>query len=374
MKAPIDVSTGAGIYKLMARRPRLPKAWEEDFAECNAFIAWADAIPDSTPRSLLPMIWPLRDRLEYQDGGGLNGYLKGFGMSKRAWKAISALSAEDTAQAYGYFRALGDSTWVSRLVGPADTLKDVGLNASLAQMFVLAEAEISLEGISAPYDADWKMMIRALCAEVEGKALADCREVVAQAIVVRDYLQGGDADISPSTTWQQMCELSQHWVETVELDEDDLPAPVQQDTAAATPGGDDVFPDPESGFLVHRLRVFEEFVRESDLMGHCIGRSTNYFNKHVNGTGAFYSFRIPGQERPVATLELGVVGEAWRVCQCRGPSNRDPGEASHTLANRLRDAHQLGLSVCSSVNYEVLDRSVGSRLPTMLDNTSSRYF
>ena len=374
MKAPVDVSSGAGIYKLMARRPRLPKAWEEDFQECNAFIAWADAIPDSTPRALLPIIWPLRDRLEYQDGGGLNGYLKGFGMTKRAWKAISALSVEDTAQAYGYFRALGDASWAARLVGPADTLKEVGVSAGLAQMFVLAEAEISLEGITPPYDADWKLMIRALCAEVDGKPLAECRDAVAQAIVVRDYLQGGDVDIGPNTTWPVMCELSQRWAETAELDEDDLPPPALQEGAAATPGGEDVFPDPQTGFLIHRLRVFEEFVRESDLMGHCIGRSTNYFNKHANGTGAFYSFRLPGQERPVATLELGVMGDSWRICQCRGPSNRDPGEASHELANRLRQAHQFGFSMDISANYEVLDRGVGSRLPTMLDNTSSRYF
>lgn len=374
MRAPVDVSNGAGVYKLMASRPRLPKAWEEDYQECTAFIAWADAIPESTPRALLPLIWPLRDRLEYQDAGGLNGYLKGFGVTKRAWKAISALGAEDTAQAYGYFRALGDSSWVSRLVGPADTLKDVGVAAGLAQMFVLAEAEISLEGVTPPYDADWKLMIRALCAEVDGKSLGDCRDAVAQAIVVRDYLQGGDVDIGPNSTWAQMCELSQRWAETAELDDDDLPAPTDRNNAAATPGGDDVFPDPQSGFLIHRLSVFEEFVRESDLMGHCIGRSPVYFNKHANGTGAFYSFRIPGQERPVATLELGVVGEGWRVCQCRGPSNRDPGEASHELANRLRQAHQFGFSVDNSANYEVLDRSVGSRLPTMLDNTSSRYF
>lgn len=375
MRAPVDVSSGAGVYKLMARRPRLPKAWEQDFAECQAFIAWADGIPESTPRALLPLIWPVRDRLDYQDAGGLNGYLKGFGITKRAWKAISSLDAEDTARAYAFFRARGDASWVSRLVVPADTLKEAAAEAGISQMVALAEAELSLEGIAPPYDQDWKLVIRALCAEVAGKPLEECEEAVAQAIVVRDYMQAGDADIGPGTTWAQMYELAQAWAETAELDEDDRPdVAAEQVGAVATPGGDDSFPDPASGFLVKRLRVFDEFVRESDLMGHCIGRSRTYYDKHAEGRGAFYSFRLPGQERPVATLELGVVGDAWRVCQCRGPSNRDPGEVAHELAGRLRQAHQHGISMDNSASYEVLDRPGGSGLPAMLDNTSSRYF
>lgn len=374
MRAPIDVSSGQGIYKLMARRPRLPKAWEDDFEECQAFVAWADAVPASTARSLLPMIWPLRARLQYQDSGGLNGFLKDFGLTKRAWKAINALTVEETAEAYAYFRERGESSWPARFVAPAETLREAAVEPSLALMFVLAEAEISLEGISAPYDADWKMLVRALSVEVAEKRIGECAELIGQAILARDYLQGGDADIGPGTGWADICGLAQRWAETAAAAEVDIGvASAVTGEAVQTPGGGDEFADPASGFIVKRLIEFPEFARESELMDHCIGRSRHYFDKHMAGRGAFYSFRLPGRERPVATLELGVFDGDWRICQCRGPSNRPPGEEADALAERLRQAHQFGHSVERSAEIEVLDE-VGRGLPSMLTGTSSRYF
>ncbi|WP_073666332.1 PcfJ domain-containing protein [Pseudomonas aeruginosa] len=366
---------GQAIFKLMSQSPRLPKPWEASYQEAQDFIAWADAIPDSTSRALLPMVWAVKDKLAYQDGGGLNGYLKERGMSKKGWKALNSLSVEQTADAFSYFRARGEQAWPLRLVRPAETARDAAVDVSAALLIVLADAEVSLEGIHAPYDEDWKLMIRALAAEVAGKALACCPAVAADAILVRDYLTGGDADISPSTSWSEMVDLAREWL--VELQHEEagyVPEPAAQvpvSRAVPTPGGEDRLLDAQTGVAVVRLLQFSEFRQESDLMNHCIGRSNHYFNKHMEGTGAFYSFREPGVERPLATLELSVSDGEWRICQCRGPFNGDPGPECHDLANRLLEAHQVGGEI-RKASYEVVAQAVGQHLE--LEQTSTRYF
>jgi hypothetical protein len=365
---------GQTLFKLMTASPRLPKPWEPAYQEAQEFIAWADALPESTSRALVPMIWAMREQLEYRDGGGLNGYLKQHGLSKKGWKAINTLSLEQTAQAYRFFQARGERGWPGRLAVPADTVREAGVEVSVPLLIVLAEAEISLEGIPAPYDEDWKMMVRSLAGEMVDKSLADCAQVSGDAILVRDYLQGGDVDITPATSWPQMVQLANEWIAAQdELVDDHEEAPSQPGLSQAvpTPGGNDVLVDAASGLQVVRLVEFPQYVQESDLMRHCIGRSRNYFNKHENGTGAFYSFRQAGEERPLATLELGQHNGEWRICQVRGPFNQDPGQACRDLADRLREAHQLGGEV-RIASYEVIAQAAGREIE--LERTSSHYF
>ena len=367
---------GQSIFKLMSGSPRLPKPWEPLYEEAQAFIAWADAIPESTSRGLLPMVWSVREKLTYQDGGGLNGYLKERGMTKKGWKALNSLSVEQTAEVFTFYRARGEQSWPARLVTPAETARDASVEVSASLLVVLAEAEISLKGIGAPYDEDWKLMIRALSREIAGKSLAECQDVAGDAILVRDFLTGGDVDIVPSTTWDDLKVQARQWTEELVLDGDDaapaaaLPAEITA-RPVMTPGGEDRLVDGQSGLVVVRLIELSDFRRESELMSHCIGHGNGYFNKHLNGTGAFYSFRREGVERPVATLELAVNDGDWRICQCRGPFNQDPGVESADLSNRLREAHQLGGEI-RKASYEVLAQVVGQTME--LDHTSSRYF
>jgi hypothetical protein len=375
MRAPDDL-TGAGIYKAMAARPRLPKPWEPDFEEAKAFMAWADAIPESTSRALLPMIWPLRDRLQFQDGGGLNGFLKERGLTKPAWKVIAGLSLAESAAAYNYYRGKGDMTWAVRLVKPAVSVKELEVEASLPLLFTMAEADISTLSVPRPYQQDWRLMLKALSDAVKDKSLSECAQISGDVIIVRDYFESGDVDVSSTTTWAEMKALADQWVinaRAEEMEYENGGAAVElANEIAASPGGADLFTDAVTGMTVHRLTAFDQFVAESDAMGHCIGRSQNYFNKHLNGTGAFYSFRLPNQARPVATLELGLTEGTWRICQVRGPSNRDPGEASQALSERMRDAHQVGGEI-RETTYELTGFAGGRPMPG-LDQTHSRYF
>jgi hypothetical protein len=250
---------------------------------------------------------------------------------------------------------------------------------TLPLLVALAEAEITFEGIPAPYDEDWKLMVRCVAREMEGKSLADCHQVAADAILVRDYLHGGDADISASTQWSNLVEVSRAWIAEQEQDEDLQVEPVERagpedhaSRVAVTPGGMDIMNDAQTGLQVVRLTQFPQFVQESDLMRHCIGRSQAYFNKHLNGTGAFYSFRQPGEERPLATLELVQFNGEWRIAQCRGPFNHDPGQGCHDMAERLREAHQLGGEI-RTASYEVFAaQPLGARME--LERTSANYF
>ncbi len=373
---------GQSLYKLLSGSPRLPKPWEDTYQNAQRFIAWADAIPESTPRSLLPMVWAVKDRLTYQDGGGLNGFLKEHGLTKKGWKALNQLSIEHVVGMYRYFASRGETAWPARLAKPIDAIRESAIEPSPALLITLADADISLEGVNPPYDEDWKLMIKALATELSDKDLSVCAQAAADAILVRDYINGGDVDITRSTTWPEMTAMARRYIEEMSLDIEDpeeqdvIEAPQNLNRVVPTPGGQDFLVDANTGLEVVRLLTHQDFIDESDQMGHCIGRwngkiQHGYFNKHVNGEGAFYSFRRPGERRPIATLELGCLDGDWRVCQVRGPSNRDPGPDANDLAARLREAHQVGGCMKEST-IEFINPIANQNYS--LERTYSRYF
>ncbi|MEK2666500.1 hypothetical protein AAAC05_35105, partial [Pseudomonas aeruginosa] len=96
------------LYKAMWSVSRTPKPWEAPHAEWESFRQFAEAIPESTQEALIPLLWHARDRLQYQDGGGLNGYLKEHGLTKAGWKRVCSLTIEETVDLYRVYQAQRD--------------------------------------------------------------------------------------------------------------------------------------------------------------------------------------------------------------------------------------------------------------------------
>lgn len=75
------------------------------------------------------------------------------------------------------------------------------------------------------------------------------------------------------------------------------------------------FDDPDSCFLV-KLVTENGYKSEGSIMHHCVG-TAGYWGRSRT---SIYSLRKPGQQQPIATIELRGSN---RIAQVRGPRNRD---------------------------------------------------
>ncbi|WP_455233612.1 PcfJ domain-containing protein [Geopseudomonas aromaticivorans] len=363
------------LFKAMWASPRLPKPWEAAYADWQEFQAWAAKIPETTPQALWPLMWPVRGEMQYQDGGGLNNLLKERGLTKKAWKAIQGLPLEDAIELFSFHRRLGLSRWVMDLPAAVDAARTSAVPVSAPLLTILMGLRLEMEGLNDPYLTDRINFVRMISRHLESEIPANLEAFRADLQQMLDFLDDEGYNFAESTTVPELKEASDAWHEEMAAEaRQGQPVAANETEAtwrvAPTPGGRNEFQDASTGLQVVRLHRFVEFQRESQLMNHCIGSSDTYHSKHRNGVGAFYSMRQEGQERPVATLELVCHNGEWRIAQCRGPSNRDPGREANDLAQRLLDGHRNG--EIREASYEFVYG--GDRSMSMLSNTNSRYF
>lgn len=349
------------LFKQIWRSPRLPKPWEAAFNDWQAFEAWVQTVPETTPVSLLPLMWQVRGDMAYQDGGGLNALLKERGLTKRAWKSITAMPLEDTVALFDFHRRLGLNRWIYDLPAAVDAAREAAVPVTAPLVTILMGLRLDLDGMNEPFLSDRIGFIRMLSRHLEKEIPVNLEQFRVDLQQMLDFLDDEGYEFGEATTIPELKEASDTWhqeqleeAQRVALRGNGIAVAAEEATwnVVPTPGGQNDFVDPVTGMRIVRLHTFAEFQRESQLMGHCIGLSDTYHSRHRNGTGAYYSMRHDGVERPVSTLELVCHNGEWRIAQNRGPSNRDPGADANNLAQRLLDGHRNG--VLKEETYEVI--------------------
>jgi len=362
------------LYKLMMDVARVPKPWEQQHSQWEALRVFAEGTPESTADCLLPLVWHVRDRLAYMDGGGLNGYLKEHGLSKAGWKRLLALTVEDTAALYHAYQSQRD--WLTGLPAVIKLCADASADLSANAIRVLMDVPLQqLDELPGVFRRERYLLVRKVAEHSKqlntDAEIADFRQ---QLLIIVDWLDCESFAIDEGITIEQLRVNAEAWHARLQDVELGSPAPLEDESQVAlTPGGQDIFDDLASGLQVVRLSRWDDFVAESAVMSNCIGLSHTYFNRHIAGRGAFYSLRQPGRDRPVATIELIKPRDEWIVQQCLGFANQSTvPPAGHALAARLAEAHNLGgENLSSELRFEgrgdVLD-------DYQLNNSSPRYF
>ncbi|HBN8046966.1 TPA: PcfJ domain-containing protein [Pseudomonas aeruginosa] len=362
------------LYKAMWDVSRTPKPWEALHAEWESFKQFAEGVPESTQEALIPLLWHARDRLQYLDGGGLNGHLKEHGLTKAGWKRVCSLSIEETVELYRVYQVQRD--WLAGVPAVVQLCADAAAPATAKGIQVLMNVPFGqVEELPKVLQQERYLLVRKAVEHAQELGQVELEGFRQQLLMMLDYIDVEGFAVEDSTSIELLWASTEAWHATLhDLPGEDRPldASANQENVAPTPGGLDVFEDLESGLQVVRLQAWDQFVGESDLMMHCIGRSPTYFNRHIAGNGAFYSLRRPGENRPAATVELLKPRDEWLVQQCRGVGNADPGPQAHALATRLAEAHNLGGMVLSS---ELRFDGRGDELDNyQLNGSSARYF
>lgn len=75
------------------------------------------------------------------------------------------------------------------------------------------------------------------------------------------------------------------------------------------------------GFALILPKSYDDFVRESDYLKHCVGRTDSYYKKMANGEALIVFVRREKTiEKPVETVEFDIKNKS--IIQCRGKNNQ----------------------------------------------------
>lgn len=184
------------LYKAMWDVSRTPKPWEVLHAEWESFKQFAEGVPESTQEALIPLLWHARDRLQYLDGGGLNGHLKEHGLTKAGWKRICSLSIEETVELYRVYQVQRD--WLAGVPAVVQLCADAAAPATAKGIQVLMNVPFGqVEELPKVLQQERYLLVRKAVEHAQELGQVELEGFRQQLLMMLDYI---DVEGSPSRT------------------------------------------------------------------------------------------------------------------------------------------------------------------------------
>ena len=249
------------------------------------------------------------------------------GLERKSWRTFATLPPEVTAAISGERRERVSAD-VLNIMARAQAVPGPNVAASAMNLRMQALPHIHPDTMVRNLRHALGLMFRE-----SGENPREDDRIVIQAQDLVDYLRAisQELKLSKSRTWRGLVRSSERWHQ----DQVDLALARIAEETPDGPGWESLIGSEQAaGLTATALRTPLDLALEGARMGHCVA---DYGEQCRSGLSRIFSLEREG--RSVATMEIRLEQDAWRLAQVRGRRNEQPGEQALHAATLVAQAY-----------------------------------